>query len=487
MNYLFNVSEFLETVKWQDWIDIFLLAFLLYRCFILFWGTLVFRAIIGLTLLWIFNLLATMLGLIVTSLILKGLGAIVVVVVIVVFRNEIRGVFISTNPLNLFWGKPKRRRTSDYQSIADAVFSLAEKRVGALLVFMRKNNLDHLVQDGVRIGAEFSKELIFSIFDNKSALHDGAVIMNGSQMQRAAAFLPLTTQQSIPLKYGTRHRAALGLSERSDAVIVVVSEERGEVSLIKEGTIKIITDSKKLSSKLEDLVEGETRKEKRGSPLWRFAQDIGVKVAFVILAIFIWFFFAGEKESVISYTYPIEFRNLPKNLELLKISADKAEVQISGSRRLLLQLKPEQIGLSLSLENSKPGRNDFLLSNRNLSMPPGVNVVKINPNEIAVVMEERETKLVPVVPELVGTLSKGKVLSYKVIPDQVAIVGAPSALKDISNIKTEPIDLSIIKMSGMIEVGVIIPAASVKLSPDVPKKVKVEFRVGIQSEKSFSR
>ena len=96
MNYLFNVSEFLETVKWQDWIDIFLLAFLLYRCFILFWGTLVFRAIIGLTLLWIFNLLATMLGLIVTSLILKGLGAIVVVVVIVVFRNEIRGVVSST-------------------------------------------------------------------------------------------------------------------------------------------------------------------------------------------------------------------------------------------------------------------------------------------------------------------------------------------------------------------------------------------------------
>ena len=485
MNYLFNVSEFFETVKWHDWVDILVVAFLLYRCFILFWGTLVFRAIIGITLLWLFDLIVTTLGLVVTSLILKGIGAIIVIIVIVVFRNEIRGVLSSTNPLNLFWGKPKRRRISDYQSIADAVFSLAEKRVGALLVFMQKNSLDHLIQDGVRIGAIFSKELLLSIFDNKSVLHDGAVIMNGSQMQRAAAFLPLTTQQSIPLQYGTRHRAALGLSERSDAVIVVVSEERGEVSLIKEGTIKIITDSKKLSSKLEDFVEGETRKEKKGSPLWRFARDIGVKAAFVILAIFIWFFFAGEKESVISYTSPIEFRNLPKDLELLKISADKAEVQISGSRHLLLKLKPEQIGLSLSLENSKPGRNDFLLSNRNLSTPPGLNVVKIDPNEVTVVMEERETKMVSIQPEWVGTLPDGKeLLSYKVIPDQVAIIGAHSALKDISNIKTEPIDLSIIKMSGMIEVGVIIPAASVKLSPDVPKKVKVEFEVSVQPKKS---
>jgi uncharacterized protein (TIGR00159 family) len=251
MHYLFNLTEVIATVKWHDWLDIFIVAFLLYRCFVLFWGTLVFRAIIVITLFWIFDLIATTLGLIVTSLILKGIGAIIVIIVIVIFRNEIRGVITSTNPLNLIWGKPRRKYITDYESISKAIFSLAENRVGALLVFLRKNSLDHLVQDGVYLGAQFSRKLLFSIFDNKSALHDGAVIMDGSQIQKAATFLPLTMQELVPLQYGTRHRAALGLSERSDAVVVVVSEERGTVSVVRESIIKEITNPEPLSRMLE--------------------------------------------------------------------------------------------------------------------------------------------------------------------------------------------------------------------------------------------
>ena len=485
MSYLFNIEEFFETVKWHDWVDIFIVTFLLYRCFVLFWRTLVFRAIIGITLLWLFDLIVNALGLIVTSLIIKGIGAIIVIIVIVVFRNEIRGVLSSTNPLNLFWGKPRRKIISDYQSIANTVFSLAEKRIGALLVFMRKTSLDHLIQDGVRIGAEFSKELIFSIFDNKSALHDGAIIMNGSQIKVAAAFLPLTTQQSIPLHYGTRHRAALGLSEQSDAVVVVVSEERGEVCLIEKGTIMVIVDSHKLSSKLEYLVEGKAKKEGDSSRLWSVTKDIGVKITFVILAMFIWLFFAGEKESIISYTFPIEFRNLPKNLELLNTSVDNAEVQLSGSRHLLLQLKPERVGLSIGLENSGPGENILSLTSKNLSIPPGLKVTKINPSELTVIMEGRESKTVSVQPEWVGTLPEDKeILSFIIMPDKATVVGVPSALKGISSIATEPIVLSAINESSVIEIGIILPTESVKFPSDSPKKVKVELEIGEKSKKS---
>jgi uncharacterized protein (TIGR00159 family) len=478
MHYLFNLSEFFETVKWHDWVDIFIVAFLIYRCFVLFWGTLVFRAIIVIMLLWLSDLMATTLGLIVTSLILRGIGAIIVIVVIVIFRNEIRGVISSTNPLNLFWGKPQRKRISDYKSIAEAIFSLAEKRVGALLVFMRKTSLGQLVQDGVRIGASFSKELLFSIFDNKSPLHDGAVIMDGSNIQIASAFLPLTIQRSIPLRYGTRHRAALGLSERSDAVIVVVSEERGQVSLVKEGGIKEIVNSERLSKKLEEYLEGEKTKINDKGPMEKFIRDIGTKAVFLMLAMFIWFFFAGEKESVISYTSPIEFRNLPKNYELMSISSEKGEVQITGSRRLLLQLKPEQIGLWLNLENSKPGKNVFSLTNRNLSVPPGLNVIKINPGEITVEMEERLIKSIPVIADLVGSLPKGKnLVSHKAIPERIVVSAPSSVAKEVENIKTVPIDLSEIKESTMIETEVSFPLPSVRLSPDAPKKVKIQLVV----------
>ncbi len=477
-NYVSYISEIFQTVRWHDWLDIGIVAFLLYRCFVLFWGTLVFRAIIGVTLLWVFDLVANTLGMIVTSLILRGIGAIIVIIVVVIFRNEIRGVIVSTTPLNLFWGKPRRKRVFDYHSISEALFSLAEKRVGALVVFTRASNVDHLIQDGVRLDAHFSRELLFSVFDHGAVLHDGAVIMDGSRISIAAAFLPLTMQGSLPLKYGTRHRAALGLSERSDAVIAVVSEERGEVSLACGGSLSTVATPDQLSGRLRNLIEGEPRKSGAAGTVKRTVLDVAVKTSFLILAIVIWFFFAGEKESVISYTAPIEFRNLPKSLELMSVSDDRAEVQVAGSRRLILQLKPEEISLWLNLANSRPGKNSYALTRNNISVPPGFNVIKINPHEIAVVMEERETRTVEVIPQWEGTLPEDKKLvSFRLTPDRVEVFGAPSVLKAITNMKTEPIDLSGIEESDVIEAAIILPTASVSLAPGSPSRIRVEREI----------
>lgn len=478
MNYLLNVSDFFGTVRWHDWLDIGIVAFLLYRCFVLFWGTLVFRAIIGVTLLWVFDLIANTLGMIVTSLILRGIGAIIVIIVVVIFRNEIRGVVVSTSPLNLFWGKPRRRRFFDYQSISEAIFALAEKRVGALVVFTRTTNVDHLIQDGVRLDAHFSRELLFNIFECGTVLHDGAVIMNGSQIEVAAAFLPLTMQGSLPLQYGTRHRAALGLSERSDAVIAVVSEERGEVSLACGGSLKKVPDQERLSARLKELIEGETKKAGAAGTVKRTVLDIAVKISFLMLAIVIWFFFAGEKESVISYAAPIEFRNLPKGFELMSVSADRAEVQVAGSRRLILQLRPEDIGLWLDLGDSRAGKNAYALTRQNISVPPGFNVIKISPHELTVVMEERESKTVDVIPQWTGTVPEGKkMVSYRLIPERVMIFGAPSVLRAITIIKTEPIDLSSSEETDVIEVGIVLPATSVSLAPGSSPKIRVMWEI----------
>lgn len=210
-----------------------------------------------------------------------------------------------------------------------------------------------------------------------------------------------------------------------------------------------------------------------------YAQNIGVKLIFLVLALFIWFFFAGEKESVISYTLPIEFRNLPKNIELLKISAEKAEVQISGSRHILLQLKPEQVGLSLNLGNSEPGKSVFPLTSKNLSIPPGLKVIKVNPDKIAVVMEATGTKSIPVAPDFIGNLPQDKkLLSYNMTPDHVIIEGAPSVLKSISSIKTEPISLTEIKESSTIEAGIMVSPPSLKISPDFPGKITIKLMIG---------
>jgi YbbR domain-containing protein len=266
-------------------------------------------------------------------------------------------------------------------------------------------------------------------------------------------------------------------------VVVVVSEERGTVSMVREGSIKEITGPERLSVNLERLLEGEQKKEKSNGVLRKLGKDAGVKIGFVLLAIFIWFFFAGEKESLISFTTPIEFRNFPRNYELLSISADRAEVQISGSRRLLLQLKPDQIGLSLNMEEIKPGKNTFVLTRKNLSMPPGFDVVKIYPNELTVAMEEKKTKPLLVEPQWTGDLPEGKkLLSHKVLPESIVVIGTPPVLKELTSIKTEPIDLSSITGTETVEVNLVISGTAVRLSPDAPRKVKVSLEIGQEKE-----
>jgi len=165
-----------------------------------------------------------------------------------------------------------------------------------------------------------------------------------------------------------------------------------------------------------------------------------------------------------------------------------AEVQISGSRRILLQLKSEQVGLSLNLENSEPGKNVFPLTSKNLFIPPGLKVIKVKPDKIAVVMEVTGTKSIPVAPEFVGNLPQGKeLLSYKMTPDQVTIIGAPSVLKDISSIKTEPVSLTEIKESSTIQAVIMVSPPSLKLSPDFPGKVTIKLMIGEKVKKPLKK
>jgi YbbR domain-containing protein len=175
---------------------------------------------------------------------------------------------------------------------------------------------------------------------------------------------------------------------------------------------------------------------------------------------------------------PIEFRNLPKSFELMSVSDDRAEVQVAGSRRLILQLKPEEISLWLNLANTRSGKNSYALTRNNISVPPGFNVIKINPHEITVVMEERETRIVEVIPQWEGTLPENKKLvSFRLTPDRVAVFGAPSVLKAITTIKTEPIDLSGVEKSDTIEAAIILPTASVSLAPESPPRIRVEREI----------
>jgi uncharacterized protein (TIGR00159 family) len=184
--------------------------------------------------------------------------------VIVLFQNQLRQVLarVGRNPL----AAVVSRKTHDnvVEEVALAAISLASKRLGALIVIERELGLRAFSETGITLDAYVSYDLIVSIFQRTAPLHDGSVVIVGSRIRAACAYLPLTTNPNLSRTYGTRHRAAIGITEESDAIAIVVSEQRGVVSFCEAGTIEEDLDAQALTLRLE------TALTPRRGPWWPF-------------------------------------------------------------------------------------------------------------------------------------------------------------------------------------------------------------------------
>jgi len=224
--------DIFTSFKWQDVVDVLVISFILHRLMLLLRGTAALRIVLGLLFLWILQGIANAAGLVLTSWFFQGVGAVAVLVVVVVFRNEIREVLRQTNPIRFFLGRHQEVTRLNVSLIVQAAFQLANSRTGALIVLEKRDRLEPYLREGFELDARFNPQMLETIFAKQSPMHDGAVIINANRIARVGTFLPLTEKEGLPQHHGTRHRAAIGLSEVSDAAVLVVSEERGEVSLI---------------------------------------------------------------------------------------------------------------------------------------------------------------------------------------------------------------------------------------------------------------
>ena len=217
---------FVSSIRWQDFIDIAFNSYILFRLYALFRGTDAFRVLVGIAFLWILQRLAVSLGLILTSWMMEGIIAVAALIVIVVFRNEIRSVFRARNIWAILWGLPRKPTKTPVEIITESVFNLAKRRIGALIVLPGKEDLEEFVQQGIPWDGRVSTEMIESIFWPNNPVHDGAAIIVEDRVSEVGVILPLSHRKDLPSAYGTRHRAAAGLSETTDAMVIVVSEER---------------------------------------------------------------------------------------------------------------------------------------------------------------------------------------------------------------------------------------------------------------------
>jgi len=235
-------------------IDVAVVAFILYQVLRLLRGTQGIQILVGLILLAVIGILSTTFNLILLSWLFRNATFFIIIAVIVIFQPELRRAFDQLGRIGHV-GRPLSGFNSRQynQAISEAIRAterLSMKKTGALIAFEREVGLEDYAATGVRINGEISAEMLQSIFYPNSPLHDGAVIVRGNRIIAAGCLLPLPEEGTVKERLGTRHRAALGLSLASDALVLVVSEETGNISVIEEGKISRNLDADDLRRRI---------------------------------------------------------------------------------------------------------------------------------------------------------------------------------------------------------------------------------------------
>ena len=231
---------------WRDALDILIVAIITYALLRLIRGTRAVQMVLGLFAIFFVYILASLLKLVALTTVLKALIFYVPFAVIVLFSHDLRralAAFGRTPFFALFSGYHAEETVSE---IVLAVTSLSARRVGALIVLERREGLKNYIENGSRIDSVVSYELLVTLFAPGTPMHDGAVIISGDRVAAAASFLPLSLKEGLPKRFGTRHRAAIGITEETDAIAILVSEERGTISLARGGEIEEDLDAKSL-------------------------------------------------------------------------------------------------------------------------------------------------------------------------------------------------------------------------------------------------
>lgn len=242
--------------------DILLLAFLLYKTYQVLVRTQAMQLVRGILILLAIYGGAFFLRLPTVTWVLSIIAPGLVIGLAIIFQPELRKIFLRLGQGGIFRGG-ERPRASLIEAVATGAEMLAERRRGALIVFTRNVALKSIIEKGVRLDALLSGSLIMSIFGHDTPLHDGAVIVQGGRIAAAGCFLPLSEQQDIRKSFGTRHRAALGITEESDAVVLVVSEETGALSLAYDSKLYYGLSGSRVRERLSELLEGRTSSQSK--------------------------------------------------------------------------------------------------------------------------------------------------------------------------------------------------------------------------------
>jgi diadenylate cyclase len=244
----------IHSLRWQDILDIIVVAFIIYKSFLLIKGTRASQLVVGFIVVFLVFYISRRFELFTMGWILNNFVGSIILVIVVIFQNDIRRMLLALGRSPFLKRITYVEQTLFFDELTSACVILGSRKTGALIVLEREVGLEEFMEIGTRLDAEVNSELIVSIFQRQAPLHDGALIIREGRIRAGSCILPLTLKDDIAKNLGTRHRAAIGITEVSDALSLVVSEETGHISYAFKGEISTDVTADRLKKVLKELV-----------------------------------------------------------------------------------------------------------------------------------------------------------------------------------------------------------------------------------------
>lgn len=367
----FKMLDPFLNIAFADLADILLVAVLLYTAIAWVKTTRAAFVVRGIFILGAVYIIARQLDLQLTAWIFQGFFAIFLIIIVVIFQEELRQIFERIAVWSLTSKNPVRLRSEGVDILVRTLADLAKNRIGALIVVRGNDPLERHIVGGIQLDGKLSEPLLKSIFDPHSPGHDGAVVVERDRISRFTAHLPLSKNFQQLSQVGTRHGAALGLAELTDALCLVVSEERGQISLAREGELRPVDNLQELGALIHRFLQEKYPSQDRGKISIQFLRENWVaKAASLALGIGLWYVFVpGSKIVEATYRVPVQLENVPTTLLVEGIQPPEVSLTLTGQRRAFYLFDPRDLKVTVDASLVEMGRRTFNISEQNVRYP----------------------------------------------------------------------------------------------------------------------
>ena len=371
-------------ITFAEVVDIIFVAVLLYTAIVWARQTRAAFVVRGILILGGIYIIARYLDLQMTAWVFQGFFAIFLIMIVVIFQEELRQFFERI----AVWSLARKRvpalgsQTSDI--LVRTLSDLAKEHVGALMVIRGNDPLERHITGGIALEGKLSGPLLKSIFDPHSPGHDGAVLVEQDSITRFAAHLPLSKDLTQLTHVGTRHSAALGLAELTDALCIVVSEERGTISFARDGKLREVENLQQLGAVIDSFLRTKFPSTQQSNISLQFFRENWIAKAISLsLAIGFWYIFVpGSKTVQVSYRIPVSVENLPADLRVEDIEPPMVNATFSGPRRAFYLFDARKIRVAIDVSMADLGRRTFNISEQNIRYPKELTLTEVSPSTL---------------------------------------------------------------------------------------------------------